>query len=103
MPARNTGGGRSSGGSKGGGRPSSGKTQGYTLRGPNGKINYVGTTSDPNRRAGEHKADGKPGKLKTETKPMPQKAAENWESNRLETYRDNHAGKNPRYNKTKNG
>ena len=90
-------------GSRGGGRPSGGKAQGYTLRGPHGKINYVGTTNNPGRRAAEHKGEGKSGNLRTETRPLSQGAAERWEANRLQTYRDNHGGKNPKHNRTKNG
>ena len=90
-------------GARGGGRPSGGKTQGYTLRGRNGRINYVGTTNNPSRRAGEHKADGKSGRMQTETKPTSRGAAERWEANRLQTYRDNHGGRNPKHNKTKDG
>ena len=90
-------------GSRGGGRPSGNGVRGYTLRGRNGKINYVGTTNDPGRRAGEHKSDGKSGRLQTETWPMARGSAERWEANRLKTYRDNHGGKNPTHNKTKNG
>ena len=58
------------GGSKSGGRPSGSGIRGYTLRGRNGKINYVGTTNIPGRRAGEHKSEGKSGRLQTETRPM---------------------------------
>ena len=90
-------------GSRGGGRPSGNGVRGYTLRGKNGKINYVGTTNNPSRRAAEHKAEGKPGKLQAETRPMSRDSAEGWEKNRLSTYRDNHGGKNPPANKTKNG
>ena len=90
-------------GSRGGGRPSGGGVRGYTLRVRNGKINYVGTTNNPGRRAGEHKSDGKSGRLQTETRPMSRGAAERWEANRLKTYRDNHGGKNPPHNRTKNG
>ena len=54
---------------RGGGRPSGNGVRGYTLRGRNGKINYVGTTNNPGRRAGEHKSDGKSGRLQTETRP----------------------------------
>ena len=94
-----------------GGRPVSrqspnkgqGKARGYTLRGKNDKINYVGITKDPARRATEHKADGKQGKMNVETPPMPRSDARNWEGNRLQTYRRSHDGKNPPQNKNKNG
>ena len=90
-------------GSRGGGRPSGSSVRGYTLRGRNQKINYVGTTNNPGRRTGEHKSDGKSGHLQTETRPMSRGAAERWEANRLKTYRDNHGGKNPPHNRAKNG
>ena len=90
-------------GSRGGGRPSGNGVQGYTLRGRNGKINYVGTTNNPGRRAAQHKSDGKSGQLQTETRPTSRGAAERWEASRLKTYRDNHGGKNPPHNKTQNG
>ena len=69
-------------GSRGGGRPSGSGVRGYTLRGKNGKINYVGTTNNPGRRAGEHNSDGKSGRLQTETRPTSRGAAERWEANR---------------------
>ncbi len=90
-------------GSRGGGRPSGGNVRGYTLRGSNGKVNYVGTTNNPARRAAEHAAEGKRGQLQPETRPMSRGAAERWEANRLSTYRSNHGGKNPPQNKTRNG
>lgn len=82
----------------------SGKSvRGYTLRGKNGRINYVGITESPSRRAGEHKRKGKSGTMKVETRPMSKKSARRWESGRLTTYRRNHGGKNPRHNKTRQG
>ena len=90
-------------GTRGGGRPSGRGVRGYTLRAPNGRINYVGNTNNPSRRAGEHKAEGKSGRMQPETKPMSRGAAERWEANRLQTYRDNHGGRNPKHNKTKDG
>ena len=96
-------------GGSGGGRgksPSSGnqsKAQGYTLRGNNGRINYVGVTNDPTRRAAEHKQDGKSGSMNVETRKMSRPTARGWEENRLETYRGNHGGKNPPQNRTRDG
>ena len=90
-------------GPRGGSRPSANGVRGYTLRGRYGKINYVGTTNNPGRRAGEHKSDGKSERLQTETRPTSRGAAERWEANRLKTYRDNHGGKNPPHNKTTDG
>ena len=62
-----------------------------------------GDQHNPGRRAGEHKSDGKSGRLQAETRPMSRGAAERWEANPLKTYRDNHGGKNPPHNKTRNG
>ena len=99
---------RGSGGSRGGrGKPSSGgsrgKAQGYTLRGKNNQIKYVGITNNPGRRASEHKAEGKSGDMNVETRKMARPAARKWEQKRLDTYRDNHGGKNPSQNRTRNG
>ena len=71
------------------------KRQGYTLRGPNGKIEYIGISNDPDRRAEEHRRDGKPGKMNVETRPRKPDLAIKWEQHRLQTYRDNHGRKNP--------
>ena len=81
----------------------SGKVQSYTLQGEHGRINYVGTTNNPARRAAEHQASGKPGGMKVETPKLAPKAAGNWETNRLKTYRNNHGGQNPSYNQTRDG
>ena len=90
-----------------GGKSSSSRGQrttlGYILRGRYGRINYVGVTNNPERRASEHKQAGKLGKLKVETGPMLPTSAKRWEAQRLETYRRNHGGWNPRHNRTKSG
>lgn len=88
--ARKTSGGRS-------------KARGYTIRGKHGRIDYVGVTNNPARRASEHKQAGKKGTLKVETRPMLPTSAKHWESGRLETYRRNHSGRNPRHNRTRSG
>lgn len=100
--------GRSNGGSRGGrGKSSSGgsggKAQGYTLRGKNNQIKYVGITNNPGRRASEHKAEGKSGAMKVETRKISRPAARRWEQSRLDTYRDNHGGKNPPQNRSRGG
>ena len=77
--------------------------RGYTLRGKNGRINYVGITNNPKRRAGELKSDGKSGKMKVETKSMPRNSARGWETKRLANYRRSHEGDNPRQNQTRTG
>ncbi len=90
-------------GFRGDSRRSGKGVRGYTLRGKYGKINYVGTTNNPGRRAGEHRSEGKPGRLRTETRPMTRGSAKRWEANRLKTYRSNHGGKNPPHNRTREG
>ena len=42
-------------------------------------------------------------KMKVETKGMSRKFARLWESRRLKTYRQNHSGKNPPLNKSRDG
>ena len=86
-------------------RSSSGQrtTRGYTIRGRFGRINYVGVTNNPERRASEHKQAGKQGKLKVETRVLSPTSAKRWEAGRLETYRRNRGGKNPRHNRTRSG
>lgn len=87
------------------GRPSRSvrATRGYTLRGRFGRILYVGVTNNPARRSGEHRQSGKRGKLKVETRAMTPTSARRWEAKRLETYRRNHSGRNPRHNRTRSG
>ena len=92
----NCGSNRQSGGSRSG-------VRGYTLRGRNGRVNYVGITNNPSRRAGEHKQDGKRDSMKVETQPISRPAALRWEAARLAAYRRNHSGSNPWHNQTRSG
>ena len=87
---------RPSGGNRGG-------VRGYTLRGRNGRVNYVGVTNSPTRRAGEHKRDGKRGSMKVETRPTSRSAAQRWEADKLAAHRRTHSGNNPRHNRTRSG
>ena len=68
------------------------------------KIVYKGTTNNMEKRAQEHETDGKKftqiqqvGRVKTED------GASKEELRQLATYRSNNSGKNPKYNKAKNG
>ena len=68
------------------------------------KVVYKGTTDNLERRATEHESSGKKftsiekvGRVKTEL------GARKVEAKQLATYRKNHSGKNPKYNKTNNG
>jgi len=75
-------------------------TSRYELRDKR-KIVYVGRTDDPERRAEEHKEEGKRFTSVNVVGPkVTEETAEQWEEQRLEAYRRSHGGKNPRYNKT---
>ena len=80
-----------------------GRVRGYTLRDSKGRIKYVGVTNNPRRRAAEHRRDGKRGKLKVETRPMPRGFARHWEKRKLARHRKTHRGRNPVHNKTRSG
>ena len=78
-------------------------TYNYNLKKGN-KVVYKGITNDPERREEEHRESGKKfdvmelvGRAKTED------SAKQEEARQLEIYRNNHNGKNPKYNKTDNG
>jgi len=72
----------------------------YELR-DRGKLVYVGITDDPERRAQEHKDDRKRfTSVKVVGPAVTERSAEQWEEQRLQTYRENHGGRNPRYNET---
>ena len=65
-----------------------------------GAIVYIGITNDPERREQEHRDEGKRFTSMSVLRPAVTRAsAERWEEERLEAYRRNHRGKNPRYNK----
>lgn len=69
-----------------------------------GRIVYRGTTDDPERRAQEHKDDGKRFTgMKITSRKMTEDGAQKKESEALETYRKGHGGKNPLYNKDDDG
>lgn len=68
------------------------------------KVVYKGITTDLEKRAKEHDADGKKfthiqqvGRVKTES------GASKTEAEQLATYRKNNNGNNPKYNKTNHG
>ena len=76
---------------------------GYTLRGRNGRVRYVGLTNNPSRRAAQHRRDGKTGRMTLEARHVRRSVALNWERSRLAAHRRHHGGKNPSLNKTRNG
>ena len=85
-----------------------GKTMGnrdtvtYELKQGN-KVVYVGTTNNPNRRAREHAKDKSFTKMDITSRKMTVAGAKRKEADRLSTYRKNHRGINPKYNKDSDG
>ena len=72
----------------------------YKLWDP-GKIVQFGITNDPERRKEEHKDEGKRfSTFSIEGPAVTKNSAEEWEEQKLKSYRAHHYGKNPRYNKT---
>jgi predicted GIY-YIG superfamily endonuclease len=75
----------------------------YELKQGN-KVVYVGTTNNPDRRQQEHDKSGKNfSKMNITSRKMTEEGAMKKESSRLDTYRKNHSGSNPKYNKTIDG
>ncbi|MCF8297001.1 MAG: hypothetical protein K9J13_05580 [Saprospiraceae bacterium] len=79
------------------------KTFNYNLK-QTKTVVYKETTNDIEKIAKEHEADGKKftsiqkvGRAKTEN------GVKKEETKQLAIYRKNHGGRNPKYNKTKNG
>ena len=73
----------------------------YTLR-SRGKTTYIGKTTNPKRRAAEHRRDGKAGEMKIERTFTSERAARRSEASRLAHFRRKH-GRNPKHNKTDSG
>lgn len=68
------------------------------------KVVYRGVTSDPERREAEHRADRKKiTKIVVTSRKMIREGAGKKEAELLETYRRNHSGKLPKYNKKDTG
>jgi predicted GIY-YIG superfamily endonuclease len=64
------------------------------------KVVYIGTTSDPDRREQDHRAEGKRfTKLVVTSRSMTEEGAKKKRVEQLEAYRRSHDGKNPKYNK----
>lgn len=65
---------------------------------------YRGTTNNPAAREAAHRAEGKNfDRLVPTSHRMTQDGAKAKEKLSLETYRRNHGGKNPRYNRNSDG
>lgn len=68
------------------------------------KVVYRGTTNDRDRREREHRGDGLDfDRLVPTSRRMTPQGAKDREIDNLERYRRNHGGRNPRYNKDKDG
>jgi predicted GIY-YIG superfamily endonuclease len=67
-------------------------------------IVYRGTTNNPERREQEHRDQGKSfGHLTVTSRKMTEDGAMKKEENNLKTFRSNHNGRNPKYNKDSDG
>lgn len=68
------------------------------------KVVYRGTTNDPVVREAAHRADGKVfDRLVPTSRRMTPDGAKAKEMQSLETYRQNHSGRNPKYNRDSDG
>ncbi len=73
--------------------------RGYSLwRG--GRKLYIGITNDLHRRASEHRAAGRRGRMRVDTYARTPQSVRRWERHSLKSYRRTHGGKLPRWNKT---
>ena len=78
-------------------------TQTYALYNGRNKV-YIGETNDPERRLDEHLEEGKRfTRMETTSRQMTEAGAKEKESDQLESYRQGHGGRNPRYNKDSDG
>lgn len=67
------------------------------------KACYYGIANNLKRRTNEHKKTKKFTSVVKVGKKCTKESAQKWERQSLKSYRKGHGGKNPRYNKTKNG
>ena len=67
------------------------------------KVVYVGITNSPDQRMQQHEKDKDFSHMNVVGRKTTEEAALKWEQERLETYRKNHGGENPKYNKTDDG
>ena len=71
----------------------------YELKDGHGVV-YIGITNDPARREQEHRSEGKVFDTMNVIRPaVTETTAREWEQERLKTYRSNHGGENPKYNR----
>ncbi len=67
------------------------------------KVVYVGITDNPDGRTRQHEKDKNFSHMNVIGRKTTEEAARKWEQNRLKTYRKNHGGKGPKYNKSDDG
>ncbi len=87
-------------GEKGGKKMNKRDTYRYEIRSGN-KVNYVGITNDPERRAQEH--SDMDGTLRIIGSRVTRSTAEQWEEERIRTYKAHHNGNRPKYNQNDSG
>ena len=67
-----------------------------------GRTTYIGKTTDPRRRASQHRQAGKTGRMRIERIFSSHRAARRSEASRLSHFRRKY-GRNPRHNRTTSG
>ena len=67
-----------------------------------GRTTYIGKTTDPRRRAAQHRQVGKTGRMRIERAFSSHRAARRSEASRLSHFRRKY-GRNPRHNRTNSG
>mgnify|MGYP000027324510 FL=1 len=67
------------------------------------KVVYVGITNNPGRREAEHRQNKNFDKMKIVGNVSTLAGASQWETNRIQTYMNNHKGQTPLYNQNEHG
>ena len=67
------------------------------------KVVYVGITNNPGRREAEHRQNKNFDKMKIVGNVSTLDGASQWETNRIQTYMNNHKGQTPLYNQNEHG
>ena len=79
------------------------KSRTYSLYKGRQKV-YIGEAANPERRAEQHRQEGKHfDRVQVTSRPIMKENARKREAEQLEAYRRGHGGKNPRYNETDEG
>lgn len=67
------------------------------------KVVYVGITDNPTEREAQHRQDKDFDKMRIIGSKSTRSGAEQWETDRIQTYMKNHGGETPEYNKNSTG